>query len=74
MISNIGSRNESSFFYLTEENGIMVRCGCYFDSIDNFEIKVKEVHEDNQFANEYLNTIEYIKKMYEYYKSIEVQK
>ena len=70
-VNFIGSRKSATKFLFTRESGIMVKCGCYFDTIDNFKIRVSKVHKDNQHAHEYFNAIEYAVKMYEYYKSIE---
>ena len=69
-IGNIGSRNAYTIFYLTKKHGVIVLCGCFLNSIEIFEDRVKKTHNDNQYLNEYLMTIEYVKKMYEYYKSI----
>ena len=49
----------------------MVKCGCFFNTIDIFKNRVIEVHKDNQHSAEYLNAIEYAVKMYDYYKQLE---
>ena len=70
-VNFIGSRKSATKFLFTRESGIMVKCGCYFGTIDNFKTRVSEVHKDNQFAHEYFNAIEYAIKMYDYYKARE---
>jgi len=72
-IGNIGSRNDYTIFYLTKDHGVVVRCGCFFDTLDNFAEKVDAKHGSNQYASEYRITIEYVKKMHEFYKSLEVK-
>ena len=70
-INHIGSRNAATTFYFTlVDAGMMVRCGCKFLPIDEFEQKVKSTHGDNQFAREYQYAIEYAKKMDAYYQGL----
>ena len=69
-INHIGSRNAATTFYFTVDAGVMVRCGCKFLPIDEFEQKVKSTHGDNQFAHEYQCAIEYAKKMDAYYRGL----
>jgi len=70
-INFIGSRKSATKFLFTRDNGIMVKCGCFFNTIDIFKNRVIEVHKDNQHSAEYLNAIEYAVKMYDYYKQLE---
>jgi hypothetical protein len=37
-------------------------CGCFYDSIDSFEKKVKEVHSGNLYETQYLLSIEIARK------------
>jgi|SRR3989304_1356965 len=69
-INHIGSRKSNTIFYFTKENGIMVRCGCYWGSIIDFESRVLSTHNDNQYTQEYFLAIEYVKKSYEMYKNL----
>jgi hypothetical protein len=69
-IGPIGSRKDYIIFYFTKEKLIMVKCGCFWDNIDQFENQVKITHKDNQYAQEYLLAIEYAKKSYELYKGL----
>ena len=60
-IDRIGSRNGCTYFFKTLSN-IYVRCGCFFGTIDEFEQKVKEKHENKeQYLKEYLEAIKYVK-------------
>ena len=62
-IDRIGSRKGCTYFFKTINN-IYVRCGCFFGTITKFEEKVKETHADNeQYRNEYLKAIEYVKSV-----------
>ncbi len=60
-IDRIGSRKGCTYFFKTLSE-IYVRCGCFFGTIEEFENKVKKTHKDNeQYFNEYLKAIEYVK-------------
>lgn len=48
-----GSEQRTTYIYLTDQ-GIMVRCGCFFGSLEQFRAKVAETHGDNHFAQVYL--------------------
>lgn len=61
-IGYLGSRNDYTIFYNCQE--IIVRCGCFCGTIDEFEKKVKETHGDNQYGKDYRDTIEYVKKVF----------
>ena len=62
-IDYIGSRNDSTYFFQTEQ-GIYVRCGCFFGVLKEFEAQVKETHKNNnQYIAEYLGAIKYIKSI-----------
>jgi hypothetical protein len=67
-IGNIGSRKDYTIFYFTKEHGIIVKTGCFFDTIEKFSHQIELRHGlDNQYAIEYNMTIEYVEKMYKYY-------
>ena len=67
-IGYIGSRNSHTIFYCTKENGIIVRCGCTFISLSDFEKKVMDTHGNSVYAKEYFISIEAAKKYYELYE------
>ena len=69
-INHIGSRNAATTFYFTTDSGVMVRCGCKFLPVADFEQTVKSTHGDNQFAREYQYAIEYAKNMDAYYRGL----
>ena len=56
LIGPIGSRDDFTTFFKAEDK-IMVSCGCYKGTIQEFEQKVKETHKDTIFAHQYLNAI-----------------
>ena len=60
MIGPIGSRCAYFTSYNTD-NGIMLRAGCFFGTIDEFTEKLSEEHQDNDHAKEYLSALELIK-------------
>jgi len=59
-ISPIGSRDDNTTVFRTDD-GIRIRCGCFYGSIAEFEERVKKTHEDNQYAKEYLAFAELLK-------------
>ena len=54
LIGYIGSRDDTTQFWLLADNSILVRCGCFCGSIDEFKTKVLQTHKDNHYAKEYL--------------------
>lgn len=53
-IGPIGSRNDYTTFYSTEDKNIMVKCGCFNDTIEEFVKAVYETHKDNKkYKNQY---------------------
>jgi len=64
-IGNIGSRNSYTIFYFPADRSaeIFVTCGCFSGTLTEFEIRVKESHEDGLYRRQYLKTIEYVKNM-----------
>jgi len=51
-VGPIGSRAGYAYAYLTNE-GVFVRAGCFFDTLERFAAQVKEVHGDNEHGQEY---------------------
>ena len=51
-IGPIGSRC-SYFVASLTDNGVMVRAGCFFGTVGEFEQKCAETHGDNEHAREY---------------------
>ena len=63
IIGNIGSRAGYTQVYNTD-NGIFVKCGCFFGSIDEFAEKVKKTHGDNKHAQAYRLLIDFAKQKF----------
>ena len=61
MVQGLGSHNRTTYFYDTEEIGIVVQCGCFYGTEKAFKKAVKETHEDGQFAKEYLSMLKVVK-------------
>jgi hypothetical protein len=62
-IDNIGSRNQCTYFFLCDE-GLFVRCGCFFGNISEFEKQIKETYaEGTKPYIEYIEAISYIQKI-----------
>ena len=56
-IGPIGSRGDTTTFYRSRDGGTMVVCGCYHDTIDAFEARVKEVHHGTSHEAAYLAAV-----------------
>ena len=48
-----GSCNRTTYAFNCED-GIVIRCGCFCGSVEEFREKVKKTHGDSQLAKEYL--------------------
>ena len=57
----IGSRNDNTSFYWTNNTDLHVVCGCFRGDLEEFELKVKEVHSNTIHLNSYLKEIEKVK-------------
>lgn len=55
-IGPIGSRSDYTTFSTTETS-INVVCGCFNGTIEEFEIRVKKVHQGNRYEEEYLAAV-----------------
>lgn len=54
VISGFGSVARTTTFFRCEDGSIKVNCGCFNGTLDEFRVKVKETHKNNQYAREYL--------------------
>ena len=64
VISKLGSRNDTTTIYRTE-NDVWVSCGCFNDSLKEFEKAVKETHGNSKFAIEYLALVAFAKARFD---------
>ena len=60
----LGSRNGYTTFFHTDK-GIFVQCGCFGGTLEEFTAKVKETHNDNEHARNYLAIAEFVKQKYQ---------
>ena len=60
----LGSRNSYTTFFHTNK-GIFVRCGCFRGTLEEFTAKVKETHNNNEHARDYLAIAEFVKQKYQ---------
>ena len=65
VIGPIGSRDEFTTFYKTRMHDIWVSCGCFYGSLTDFEKEVKETHGGNVYEVSYLETIKYVKVLFD---------
>ena len=64
IVGPLGSRSAYTQIYRTEQ-GLFVKCGCFFGTIDDFATKVKETHGDNEHSKAYTRLIAYAKAHFE---------
>lgn len=57
----LGSSNRNTTFFKCKDDSIGVKCGCFSGSLVEFQAKVKETHNDNKYAREYLKAVEVVK-------------
>jgi len=63
-IDRIGSRFGKTYFFKCED-GLFVRCGCWFGTIKDFKQRVKENYSSGRFRKEYDMAIEFAEKWVE---------
>lgn len=56
----MGSRNSRTTYYWTGERKQIV-CGCFSGTLEEFEVRVKKVHGDNEHGKNYLSWIKKVK-------------
>ena len=61
VIGAIGSRNDHTTFMRSKEKKIIVSCGCFRGTIDEFEAAVRKTHGESKHAKAYLAAIELAK-------------
>lgn len=60
-IPNIGSRSDTTTFFLCKDKKIYASCGCFFGDLDKFREKVEETHGNNTHGRTYRLAIEMAK-------------
>ena len=60
IVGPLGSRSAYTHIYRTDQ-GVYVKCGCFFGTIDEFAEKVKKTHAGNKYERDYNALIEYAK-------------
>ncbi|SQC88117.1 Uncharacterised protein [Klebsiella pneumoniae] len=60
-VGPVGSENGFLSAFRQKDNSIMVLRGCFEGTIEEFESAVKETHGDNEFSEQYLALIPFIK-------------
>ena len=65
LITNIGSRIDTTTVYKDKKLGIAVSCGCFYGSLKQFEEAVEKTHGDNKYSKEYKAVIALAKVHFE---------
>lgn len=53
-VGGFGSKSRTTYFFLLDDGNVSVRCGCFAGTLEAWENKVKETHDDSAFAKSYL--------------------
>lgn len=64
-INGIGSRLDTTTVCRGDDDKLIVCCGCFLGTLDEFYAKVEKTHGDNKFGREYKALIELIKIHFE---------
>ena len=60
-VGPIGSRYDFTTFFKNIDNGISVKCGCFYGTIEEFKAAVKKTHSGTKYEKEYMAAIEMAK-------------
>ena len=61
VLQGLGSANRTTTIMRSQNGGLLVSCGCFRDTLEDFGAKVKQTHGDNKYAKEYELCIELAK-------------
>ena len=59
-INNIGSRMDGCIIFNLKD-GIFIRSGCWFGTVEDFIEKVRETHKGNKYEKQYLLAVKLAK-------------
>ena len=59
-ISNMGSVQRTTTFFVCKDGKIRVMCGCFYGDLEEFRAQVKETHKDTQHARAYLAAVDFV--------------
>ena len=63
-VDRIGSEQRKAYFFKGDE-GLFVRAGCWFSSLEAFKVRVREVHSGTRHEREYLAACDMAEMMLE---------
>ena len=63
-VDRIGSEQRKTYFFKGDE-GLFVRAGCWFSSLEDFKARVREVHSGTRHEREYLAACDLAEMMLE---------
>lgn len=58
-IGNIGSEHRTAYFYIDKDGAIFVRAGCWFSNLNDFKVRVKDVHGGKIYEAQYMAACAY---------------
>ncbi len=58
-IGNIGSKHRTAYFYIEKDGAIFVQAGCWFSGMEDFKVRVKDVHGGTIYEVQYMAACAY---------------
>lgn len=58
-VGNIGREHRTAYFYIDKDGAIFVRAGCWFSGMEDFKVRVKDVHGGTIYEAQYMAACNY---------------
>lgn len=58
-IGNIGREHRTAYFYIDKDGAMFVRAGCWFNTLNEFKVRVKDVHGGKIYEAQYMAACAY---------------
>lgn len=58
-IGNIGSEHRTAYFYIDRDGAMFVRAGCWFGGMEDFKVRVADVHGGTIYEAQYMAACAY---------------
>ena len=58
-VGNIGSKHRTAYFYVDKDGAMFVRAGCWIGTLNDFKVRVKDVHGGTIYEAQYMAACAY---------------
>ena len=58
-VGNIGSKHRTAYFYIDKDGAMFVRAGCWCSKMEDFKVRVKDVHGGTIYEAQYMAACAY---------------